>query len=180
MAAWRELHGRRARRVLPIPFEALPWLTQRGRSLSVYDSNEKELFRLERPAALWGSQIWDAYAEEAGGWEAVRSDPAARESFYDTHFPEDIPDEWSRADRAKSHGCGVLQRGAQPDGARWFRTWFGLYPSAVIWEGGRAATAAIEAARLADAAALWKGCEAAPKLDNWNFAAVTKRIFTVC
>lgn len=180
ITAWRDLYGRRARRVLPIPFEALSWLTERGRCLSVYDSNEKELFRLERPIALWGSQVWDELAEEAGGWEMVRSDPVARETFYDTHFPDDIPDEWSRADRAKSHGSGVLQRGAQPDAARWFRTWFGSYPSAVIWEGVRPATAAIEAARPPSAAALWRGNEAAPKLDDWNFAPVTKRIFTVC
>ena len=184
IAAWRDLHGRRNRRALSMPFEALPWLTQRGRCVTVYDSNEKELFRLERPAALWGSQIWDELAEEVGGWEAIRqgterSDAAAREAFYERHFPDDIPDEWSRADRAKSHGSGVLQRGAQPDAARWFRTWFGLYSSSVIWEGVRAALAALEAARPTEASALWRGAEETPKLETWNFAPVTKRIFVV-
>jgi hypothetical protein len=184
---WRGLYGRRARRALSIPFDALPWLTERGRCLSVYDSNEKELYRLERPTGLWGSQIWDEFAEEVGGWEAIRqggesSDAAAREAFYDTHFPDDIPDEWSRADRAKSHGGGVLQKGVlqgKPDAARWFRTWFAPYPSAVIWEGAKLALAALAASsqQMADAAAFWKGCAVTPQLNEWNFAPVTKRIF---
>ena len=35
-----------------------------------------------------------------------------RERFYDEQFPDDIPDEWSRADQEKSHGIG--RRGIPP------------------------------------------------------------------
>jgi hypothetical protein len=48
----------------------------------------------------------------------------AKEAFYSTYFPDDIPDEWSLADQKKSHGAGMLR----PDevgvsGARWARCW---------------------------------------------------------
>jgi hypothetical protein len=35
------------------------------------------------------------------------------EDFYDLHFPDDIPDEWSLQDQQKSHGKGVAET-AQP------------------------------------------------------------------
>lgn len=127
---WRKLAGRR-RRVFSIPPECLYYFTERGRALSVYDTTEKEIMgRLEKPGALWGSGYWD---EVAGDWGAIRSDDAAREAFYDEHFPDDRPDEWSKVDRAKSHGAGPLQRGAAAIPERAFHTLLGRLPSAVIW-----------------------------------------------
>jgi hypothetical protein len=133
----------RRRRAFAVPWDCLWHITDRGRTLTVYDSNEKELLgSLEKPGALWGSEFWDDAAEEVGGWEAVRSDPAARESFYAAHFPEDIPDEWSAADRAKSHGRGALQKGQETSAAAWMKRWFGGLESALIWKGVEAAAAA--------------------------------------
>ena len=134
---WSAATGRpRARRAFVIPWDCLWHITERGAHLTVYDSNEKELLgSLEKPGALWGSEFWDDVAEEFGGWEAVRNDPAARESFYATYFPEDIPDEWSAADRAKSHGRGALQRGQQTSAAAWLKRWFGGLDSVLIWKG---------------------------------------------
>lgn len=127
---WRCATGRsRARRVYKIPIECLYWITARGRNLTVYDSTEKEIMgSLEKPGALWGSEYWDEVAtglDEERGWLAVKEDDMVRETFYDTHFPDDIPDEWSKAERAKSHGSGVLQRGAQATGVEWIRRWYG-------------------------------------------------------
>ena len=182
LETWRGLLGRRARRCFTIHADAIPWLTERGRQLTVYDTNEKELLRLERLTALWGSQAWDELAEEVGGWEAVRDDADARESFYDRFFPDDIPDEWSRAERAKSHGGGVLQRGAAPDPVRWFRNWFGAAACATIWEGGRLAMKALESAaatEVTEAGHIWKGDEgaaaAAPVVESWNLTPVRAR-----
>ena len=53
----------------------------------------------------------------------------ARESFYDTYFPDDIPDEWSLAERAKSHG-----RGASADLAKTIQSWYGHLPCTLIWK----------------------------------------------
>jgi hypothetical protein len=133
---WRSLVGRRARRELAVPIECLYWLTARGRDISVYDTTEKELMgNLERPGKLWGSGYWDEAADAVGGWEAVRNDDEAREAFYDREFPDDIPDEWSRAEWAKSHSGGTLQRGQQATGAEWARRWFWRLRSAVVWNG---------------------------------------------
>jgi hypothetical protein len=41
----------------------------------------------------------------------IARDDDALEEFYSTVFPDDIPDEWSAAERAKSHGQqGVVFR----------------------------------------------------------------------
>lgn len=34
------------------------------------------------------------------------------EQFYKAHFPDDIPDEWTRAEKEKSHGPGI--HGGEP------------------------------------------------------------------
>jgi hypothetical protein len=173
---WRGLLGRRSRRAFAVHPDSIAWLTERGRRLTVYDSNEKELWRLERSTGLWGSQVWDELAEEVGGWEVVRSDDAAREAFYTRFFPDDIPDEWSRAERAKSHGGGVLQKGAQPDPVRWLRNWFGGYPSAVVWEGMKLALQGLsDSVQPADPLEFWKG-GGVPSLESWNLVPVVQRI----
>jgi len=142
VANWKVAVGRRSRRAMAVPLECLYWITQRGREQSVYDSNEKDIMgSLEKyGGALWESEFWDMVADEMGGWEAVRSDAATRESFYDTYFPDDIPDEWSKKERAKSHGQGVLQRGAKATETEWVRRWFftAAVPSAILWnnDGG--------------------------------------------
>jgi hypothetical protein len=56
-------------------------------------------------------------------------------AFYDEHFPDDTPDEWSTADRELSHGRGASQPGTIPEAERFLRSWFGKLPSAVIWNG---------------------------------------------
>jgi hypothetical protein len=131
---WYPLLGRRARRIYKIPSGALYWMCQRGREVSVYDTNIKEITgRMEKPSALWGSTFWDRVAEELGGWVAIKTDDIIRERFYDTYFPDDIPDEWSVADQEKSHGAGPLQRGATAETWRALQSLFSRFPSAVIW-----------------------------------------------
>jgi hypothetical protein len=134
LETWTANLGRRARRVYAIPDECLYWFTRRGKELSVYDTNEKEIMgRLEKSAALWGSDFWDSVAEEFGGWLKIKTDAESREAFYEAHFPDDIPDEWSSAERAKSHSRGVLQKTLGADASRALQTLFGRLPTAVVW-----------------------------------------------
>lgn len=123
---WKAASGlHKSRRLYTIPIDCLYWATERGRVQTVYESNEKEILRsLEKPKGIWGSDYWDEAAEEFGGWEAIRNDDEARETFYDAHFADDIPDEWSKAERVKSHGCGVLQKSGMATAADWIRRWF--------------------------------------------------------
>jgi hypothetical protein len=142
-AALKEWSSRRGR-IFTIPSQSLYWLTARGRD-TVYSTNEKEMRgSLERPNRLWGSIYWDEVAESFGGWEAIQKDADTREAFYDEHFPDNIPDEWSVAERAKSHGAGSMQPGAAPSLQRWLASWFGGCGSAVIWNQFDAAIRGLE------------------------------------
>jgi hypothetical protein len=126
--------GGRARRIYAIPEDCL-LLSKRG-STTVYTSSERLLRgSLERPDKLWGSIYWDSVADAVGGWEAIRNNPEVRMAFYDQHFPDDIPDEWSVAEREKSHGRGPLQPGVTATTDLLLRSWFGRISSAVIWNG---------------------------------------------
>jgi hypothetical protein len=132
LTEWDSLKGR-GRRLYTVPQESLYLITVRGNT-TVYETADANLRgSLERPGKLWGSVFWDSVAEDLGGWLAVRSDTATREVFYDEYFPNDIPDEWSLAERAKSHGGGCLQPGTTASVDRFLRTWFGRHSSAVIW-----------------------------------------------
>ena len=126
--------GQRQRRIYKVPQDCLYWFTERG-SMRVNQTNEDELLQgLEN--ALRGSSFWDQHLEK------VTSDrERERERFYDTFFNTDIPDEWSKADRKKSHGGGcvpVTDEGGQVNYKlllgttldRWFRI-----PSRGIWNG---------------------------------------------
>lgn len=183
IAEWRAATGRRARRAMPIPMECLYWITERGRApLTVYDSTEGELmrWRFARPRQLWGSEYWDGVAEEFGGWATIAEEYGPLETFYEREFPDDIPDEWSRAERAKSHGSGVLQRGAGATAAEWLRRWFGAGADSLglcrVWRGVEAAmVAAGDLATLEELVARAEGA-GAPVATAWNLRPVRRRI----
>ena len=173
-ASWEPLMSRRQRRQYPIPRECLYWATERG-SRSVYESSEKLLRgSLERPGKLWGSTYWDSVADAVGGWEAIRNDSEVRMRFYDEHFPDDTPDEWSIAEREKSHGRGALQPDATGVKAESFlRSWFGRIPSAVIWNGFDSACKGLAHIKT------WG--DIAPKSGTYelNLVRLTRRVVTV-
>ena len=107
--------GRRASRIYPIPVECLYGLTQRGCSLQS-TSTVGDLWAIE--PVLAQSPVWSPLLAEA-----KKSDEAL-EAFYQTYFPDDIPDEWSRKDQGLSHGPGVLRASEQLSYAKLGRIWF--------------------------------------------------------
>jgi hypothetical protein len=135
--AWKAAEGRRSRRTTSIPIDCLAFLTKRGREQSVYDTNENELMG-SITRALRGSVYWESIAEQLGGWAAIRYHDDTREDFFDTFFPDDIPDEWSSKERDKSHGRGILQKGKGPDVMRFYTTWFRTIRCFVCWGGEKA------------------------------------------
>ena len=93
---------RKRRAIKPRP-EAL-LLTARS-AQTPYVSSEPQIQGVLLKALL-ASEYWSAVLEPYmvnGKWKS----PRYKELFYDTHFPQDIPDEWSLADREKSHGRGL-------------------------------------------------------------------------
>ena len=90
----------RFRRIHIIPAECLYWQTGRG-ELAVTETTDRDLtHNLE--AALQLSVFWKDICP------TPMSDDDYRMDFYDTYYQNDIPDEWSAEDRAKSHGAGPL------------------------------------------------------------------------
>jgi hypothetical protein len=110
---WCEHMDRRSARLHPIPVEALHRGTTRG-ALSQRFTNIDEI-REPLPSLIDGCHWWKRQIAKAGivveedtGAVVFESDESL-EDFYDRHFPDDTPDEWSRADQEKSHGRGCAE-----------------------------------------------------------------------
>lgn len=99
--------GRRNSRLYSIPVMCLYGMTKRGH-LKWSQNTMKSLNEIETD--LIGCPFWE---EELDGYRKNgqsiqwKSDDA-REDWYETFFPDDIPDEWSKAEKEKSHGDGIL------------------------------------------------------------------------
>lgn len=109
-ASWTPLIGKRTGRVYEIPTEALTPTTTRG-ALSIKYTNIGEL-RDPVPSLFEGCAWWRSQLEQIGATQddetgaVVFPNDDVLEAFYATHFPDDIPDEWSLDDQLKSHGRG--------------------------------------------------------------------------
>ena len=116
-ASWDAIVGRRSARIHAIPTEALHRETTRGALSSTYTN----IIDVREPVLLvsGGCTWWRRITTEAGfiqdnDTNVVIPDDEAYEAFYDTNFPDDIPDEWSAADQQKSHGRGLAETAAAP------------------------------------------------------------------
>lgn len=129
LAEWKSMEGRRKRRVYAPPPDCLSWVTSRGcnpytkttikeiRSLTIDILQEK------------GCPFWQSVLEETNPW----LDDDTFEEFWDTYFPDDIPDEWSLDDQKKSHGPGILRPNEPASLGKLVYKWFLRVPSLLIW-----------------------------------------------
>lgn len=105
---WNERIGRKAYRYRSIPSACLYGVTQRGRT-KWNQSTVSHLNYVE--PSLIGCPFWEEAISEYGIIEDGRivwNSDDDLEAFYDRYFPDDIPDEWTKAEKAVSHGDGVL------------------------------------------------------------------------
>lgn len=127
LGRWEGLEGRRSRREFAIPREALLCVTERGRMRSK-EGTLGSLYRIhERLEAGEGGGFWTdvlaTYLDGKGVGRACWATEEAQEAFYEFAFPDDIPDEWSKADQLKSHGPGCLSSSEEPRWSKWGRQW---------------------------------------------------------
>jgi hypothetical protein len=106
-ARWAAAFGRRHRRELAIDSQGVRIVTRRGR-MQHTQSNERELMAIglqwKTVGFMTGCTTWDEMME----WHGIANgSDDAWELFCEMAFPDDIPDEWSAADRALSHGSGL-------------------------------------------------------------------------
>jgi len=117
---WIGWTGRRGRRLFAVPRECLYGLSERGRLLQTESTVAEFRSMDDRIVADPG---WAAIVAPYRHGSAWRSDEA-QEAFYAAYFPDDIPDEWSAEEAAKSHGLGVLRPGEPVTLQRLGRIWF--------------------------------------------------------
>ena len=117
-ATWNSKIGRREARAYAIPADALHAGTTRGQMPFKYTN----IGDVREPVGLLseGCRFWQEALEKHGivvdaetGATAFPSDDVL-ERFYECHFPDDIPDEWSKRDQEKSHGRGCQETATSP------------------------------------------------------------------
>jgi len=103
---WNTLAGTKAR-VYSIPPSALYGRTLRGR-MRWTQSTVSHLNNIE--PHLIGCPFWEEAVFEYGTIDStiLWNSDKDREAFYQRYFPDDIPDEWTKSEKAKSHGEGIL------------------------------------------------------------------------
>ena len=129
LSQWEERVGRRNRRLYAIPKDSLYYITSRGRISTSKSTRKRGYVVCEK--ALQGCPFWDRVLEE----EKPENSDTAKEHFWDTYFPDDIPDEWSLEDQQKSHGTGVLCLTEKPNYFKYANKWFRGSESSSVWMG---------------------------------------------
>lgn len=108
IAAWDAEDSLRKRRVFKVKPEAITYSCQRS-SQPVSESNELEI-QDDLEKTLVSSPYWQEVLKsqmKSTKMTDKKTVEREREKFYEVFFPCDIPDEWSSADREKSHGRGL-------------------------------------------------------------------------
>jgi hypothetical protein len=103
---WSVETSMRKRREMKPRCEALLYLTERSEQTS-YISSEPDI-QMSLIDTLKSSEYWSCILEHymSSDLSSWKSDNHI-ESFYETYFPDDIPDEWSLKCREMSHGRGL-------------------------------------------------------------------------
>ena len=108
---WNARIGQKAYRSYAIPSACLYGITRRG-TMKWSQSTVSFLNNVE--PSLIGCPFWEEAIREYGAIQdglqpsiKWNSDDELEE-FYDRYFPDDIPDEWTKAEKAVSHGDGLL------------------------------------------------------------------------
>ena len=128
---YTNLLGRRERRIYEIPKECLYGKTKRG-GMTYYDTNLHELY--DPDYIVENSKVIETILEKFDSYEEFLEDSDSLETFYNSYFPDDIPDEWSLECQKKSHGFGVNQKTDKPILRRYFTRWVNLKSNCQIWD----------------------------------------------
>lgn len=104
LCEWDAECGRKQHRRYTIPTACLYGRCMRGQ-MKWSESTVPYLGTLER--GFIGCPFWEEAVAEYQHNNKWQSDDA-REAFYDRYLVDDIPDEWTKAEKQKSHGDGLL------------------------------------------------------------------------
>jgi hypothetical protein len=138
MKEWNDSIGFKKYRMYSIPLSCLYGSTWRGTHFSS-QHNRIELYHVEK--YIIGCPFWEEAIEPYGiisehGSILWKSDQHM-EDFYETYFPDSIPDEWSHDDISPSHGHGIL---TSPLSLSTFHTLFFSRISRLCWNNMNSVT----------------------------------------
>ena len=109
MKEWDVNMGRISRRIYQIPKECLYGITLRG-CMKWTHHNMIQLHNVEK--YIVGCSFWDEtlseYADVSEDGIIKWYSDDKQEEFYEIFFPDDIPDEWTKTEKLKSHGDGII------------------------------------------------------------------------
>jgi hypothetical protein len=126
---WDSENSLRRRRLLSPRPEAIHFITERS-TMPTSESTDSEITEFLEQTLL-ASPYWSSVLKfYHTGHEWISDDK--KEAFYDLYFQHDIPDEWSLADREKSHGRG-LGRSVELGQKRFLETIFQKSKILGIW-----------------------------------------------
>lgn len=128
LSEWEREIGRKQQRRYTIPTACLYGRCTRG-LLKWSQSTVPQLGELEK--GLIGCPFWEEAISEYQHHDTWKSDDA-REAFYDRYLMDDVPDEWTKAEKQKSHGDGLLGPTQTARLAMYSRRW---NISRLIWNG---------------------------------------------
>jgi hypothetical protein len=115
--SWRSGNLRKDR-LFSIPYDCLFGMTWRGSGHSTEDALKNLSLAEFLKSVCWRNILKPFLNPEGTDWKSDEE----LELFWDTYFGLcDIPDEWNKQDRNKSHGPGVTHPGASI--ARWWKSW---------------------------------------------------------
>jgi hypothetical protein len=142
--------GTKDARVYSIPVMCLYGNTLRGRyswqQNTLYQLNNIEKYLVECP--FW-DEILSEYADVDSDTNIINwhSDDKMEE-FYDKYFPDDIPDEWTKKDKLKSHGDGILRPGGEnPNIIKYIRNYMGRI-ARLAWNTNKAVNIILESGSI--------------------------------
>jgi hypothetical protein len=142
--------GRKNSREYVIPKSCLYGITSRGIT-SWTKNNFIELNNIEK--SLVGCPFWEEAISEFGNigenGEILWKSDNDMETFYNTYFPDDIPDEWAKNDKIKSHGDGILAPSDVPNIQKYARNFF-TRPARMAWNTRRATIDCLEMRQITD------------------------------
>jgi hypothetical protein len=147
---WASAVGRRDRRIYQIPTSCLYGTTLRG-TYKWSQNNLTQLYNVEK--YLVGCPFWDevlveyADVDEKGAITWLNDDKM--EAFYELYFPDDIPDEWSKKDKLKSHGDGILAPSDKPNIAKYSKNFISRMP-VLAWNTTKAVNSYLDKVDISD------------------------------
>jgi hypothetical protein len=117
LEGWIKRQGKRIGRIFDIPHSALYAITLRGKNRN--DFSTLENLHDIVTSLKQGTPFWKWIL---ANYNLNKDD--AKQDFFDTWFPDDIPDEWGLADKNKSHGDCLLQEGEVIDARKYLHIYF--------------------------------------------------------